>query len=153
MGRVLNDRGACVLRLIAPYAEEDIQAMNTRTVRQPGTDDRITIEANPGRVVISLAGRIIADTRHALTLREGAYPAVQYIPRRDVDMTQLQRSEHTSYCPYKGDAAYYSLPAGGARSVNAAWSYESPRPAVAAIKDHLAFYPERVDGVEEGPLP
>jgi uncharacterized protein (DUF427 family) len=62
-------------------------------------------------------------------------------------MSLLERTEHTSYCPYKGDAAYYSIPAGGERSVNAVWTYESPHAAVAEIKDHLAFYPDRVDAI------
>ena len=75
---------------------------------------------------------------------EASYPGVQYIPRKDADMS-LQRTDHTSYCPYKGDCAYYSIPVGGERTVNAVWSYEAPYPAVAAIKDHLAFYPDRVD--------
>jgi uncharacterized protein (DUF427 family) len=73
---------------------------------------------------------------------------VHYIPRGDVDMTALERSDHASYCPYKGDAAYYSIPAGGARSDNAVWTYEAPYEAVAAIREHLAFYPSRVDAIE-----
>ena len=67
---------------------------------------------------------MIADTRNALTLREASYPPVQYIPRRDVDMAALVRSEHTTYCPYKGDASYYSISAGGDSSKNAVWTYE-----------------------------
>jgi uncharacterized protein (DUF427 family) len=82
-----------------------------------------------------------------LTLREASYPAVQYIPRCDVDMTALRLSEHTTYCPYKGDASYYSIPAGGDRSLNAVWSYENPFEAVAQIKDYVAFYPDRVDEI------
>ena len=77
------------------------------------------------------------DTRDALTLREASYPAVQYIPRRDVDMAALTRSEHTTYCPYKGDASYYSIPAGGDRSVNAVWTYETPLEAMAQIKEYV----------------
>lgn len=85
---------------------------------------------------------------HALVLREGTYPAVFYVPRADVDMSVLARTEHFSHCPYKGDASYFSIPAGGARAVNAVWTYEAPHDAVAAIKDHLAFYPDRVDAIE-----
>ena len=84
-------------------------------------------------------------------MREAAYPAVQYIPRKDVDMALLERTDHTTYCPYKGDCSYYSIPLGGERSVNAVWSYEAPYAAIALIKDHLAFYPNRVDGIEERP--
>jgi uncharacterized protein (DUF427 family) len=95
--------------------------------------------------VVTVAGTIIADTRAALTLREASYPPVQYIPRRDVNMAALTRSEHTSYCPYKGDASYYSIPAGGDRSRNAVRTYEAPFEAMAQIKDYVAFYPDRVD--------
>ena len=91
---------------------------------------------------------MIADTNSALTLREAGYPAVQYIPRDDVDMTVFARSETSTYCPFKGDASYFSIPAGGARLGDAIWTYEAPYDAVAAIKDHLAFYPDRFDIIE-----
>ena len=103
-------------------------------------------------MVVSVAGRVIADTRDALTLREASYPPVQYIPRKDVDMALLQRTDHGTYCPYKGDCAYYSIPVGAERSVNAVWTYEAPFDAVAQIKDHLAFYPDRVDRMAEEPV-
>jgi len=77
--------------------------MQTKTVKIPGPDHPITIEHNPAHITISIGGRIIADTRGALTLREASYPAVQYIPRKDVDMSLLQRTDHATYCPYKGD--------------------------------------------------
>lgn len=118
-------------------------------MRVPGPEHPITIERNPRRVVVSVAGRTVADTRDALTLREATYPAVQYIPRKDVDMALLQRTDRATYCPYKGDCAYFSIAAGGERSTNAVWTYESPFEAVAAIKDHLAFYRERVDAIAE----
>ena len=123
--------------------------MTAKTKRVPGPDHPITVERNPARVVVSLAGRVIADTRDALTLRESTYPAVQYIPRKDVDMSLLERTEHASYCPYKGDCAYYSIPLGGARSTNAGWTYEEPFVAVREIEGHLAFYPDRVDSIEQ----
>jgi uncharacterized protein (DUF427 family) len=119
--------------------------MDAKPIRIPGPDHPITIAPTKGRVTVIVDGKRIADTREALTLEEAAYPPVQYIPRKDVDMTQLQRTSHQTYCPYKGDCAYYSIPAGGERSVNAAWSYETPYPAVAAIREYLAFYPDRVD--------
>jgi uncharacterized protein (DUF427 family) len=125
--------------------------MIEKSIKIPGPDHPITIEANPDRVVVTLGGQTIADTAAALTLREAAYPAVQYIPRRDVDMAALMRSDHTTYCPYKGDASYFSIPAGGDRSVNAVWSYETPFPAMAEIKGYVAFYPDRVDAIEERP--
>jgi uncharacterized protein (DUF427 family) len=123
--------------------------MTERTIKIPGPDHPITIEPNPAHVVVTLDGHVIADTRAALTLREAAYPGVLYIPRKDVDMTLLTRTDHATYCPYKGECAYYSIPAGGERSVNAVWSYEAPYEAVAQIKDHVAFYPDRVSAIEE----
>ena len=121
--------------------------MADKVVKFPGADHPISIEANPSRIVVKIGGKTFADTSAALTLREASYPPVQYIPRRDVDMTALTRSEHTSYCPYKGDASYYSIPVGGDRSVNAVWTYETPFEAVAQIKDYVAFYPDRVDEI------
>jgi uncharacterized protein (DUF427 family) len=123
--------------------------MSAKPIKIPGPDHPITIQQNPNRVVVKLDGRVIANSRNALTLREASYPAVQYIPRADVDMSLLQRTQHATYCPFKGDCAYYSIPAGGERSVNAVWTYEAPYDAVAVIKDHLAFYPSRVDSIEE----
>jgi uncharacterized protein (DUF427 family) len=123
----------------------------TRTKKLPGPDHPITIEKNPARIVVSIAGRVIADSRDALTVREASYPGVHYIPRKDVDMALLERTDHATYCPYKGDCAYFSIPVGGARSANAVWTYEVPFAAVAEIKDHLAFYPDRVDAIEVRP--
>jgi uncharacterized protein (DUF427 family) len=123
----------------------------TKTIKIPGPDHPITIEPNPKRVVVSIGGTVLADSRGALILREAGYPAVQYIPRKDVDMTLLQRSARTTYCPYKGDCAYFSIPSGGQRAINAVWTYEAPYDAVAAIRNCLAFYPERVDAIEECP--
>ena len=126
--------------------------MQDRQIRVPGPDHPITIERNPVRVVVSVAGRVIADTRDALTLRESTYPAVQYIPVKDVDMSLLEPTDHSTYCPYKGDCVYYSIPLGGDKSVNALWTYEVPFAAVAEIKDHFAFYPDRVDEIALQPL-
>ena len=121
--------------------------MHDKQMKKPGPDHPISIEANPSRVIVTVGGQIIADTSDALTLREASYPAVQYITRRDVDMSALLRSEHTTYCPYKGDASYYSIPAGGDRSLNAVWTYETPFEAMTQIKDYVAFYPDRVDEI------
>jgi uncharacterized protein (DUF427 family) len=122
--------------------------MSDKPVKIPGPDHPITVEKNPDRVVVKVAGQVIADTREALSLQEASYPAVQYIPRKDVDLTQLERTDNESYCPYKGDAAYYSIIPGGEKTVNAVWTYEQPYAAVAEIQDHVAFYPDRVDSIE-----
>ena len=121
--------------------------MADRAIKIPGPNHPISIEANPSRVTVRVGGRVIADTREALTLREASYPPVQYIPRRDIDMSALTRSSHTTYCPYKGDAAYSSIPVGGTRSINAVWTYETPFEATAQIKEYVAFYPDRVDEI------
>jgi uncharacterized protein (DUF427 family) len=123
--------------------------MDDRQIRLPGPDHPIMIERNPARVVVSVAGHVVADTRDALTLRESTYPPVQYVPLKDVDMSLLERTDHSTYCPYKGECAYYSIPVGGGRSLNAVWTYEAPYPAVAAINDHFAFYADRIDTIEE----
>jgi uncharacterized protein (DUF427 family) len=125
--------------------------MATREIKQPGPDHPITIEANPRRVVVSVSGRVLSDTTDALTLREAGYAPVEYIPLADVDESLLEPSDHETYCPYKGECAYFSVPLGGERSQNAVWTYREPYPAVAAIKDHVAFYPSRVDAIDQSP--
>jgi len=117
--------------------------MKEKQIKVPDSDHPISIERNPARVVVSVAGHVIADTRNALTLREADYPPVQYIPPEDVDFSQLERTDHGTYCPYKGDCSYYSVPAGGKKSVNAVWSYGDPYPAVAQIKGMLRSIPAR----------
>ena len=117
--------------------------MSSKPIRIPGPDHSITIEPNPDRVLVKLGDHVVADSRNALTLREASYPAVHYIPRADADMALLEASTHQTYCPYKGDASYLSVRGGDERLANAVWSYEHPYDAVAAIADHLAFYPDR----------
>jgi uncharacterized protein (DUF427 family) len=121
--------------------------MSTRTIKVPDAAHPISITPNPERVVVTAGGRVVADTSAALTVREAAYPPAQYIPLKDVDLSLLARTDHATYCPYKGECSYYSIPVGGERSVNAVWSYEQPYDAVAAIKGHVAFYPDRVDSI------
>lgn len=120
-----------------------MSSISTKPIKIPGPDHPITITAHAGRVVVRVDGRVIADTKAALRLAEASYPPALYIPRSDADMSSLVRSDHHTYCPYKGDCSYFSIASGGDRGRNAVWSYEAPYPAVAAIKDHLAFYPDR----------
>lgn len=117
----------------------------------PGPDHPISVAPNPNRVVVTFDGRPIASSSRALTMRESTYPPVHYIPRADVDMSMLERTTHSTHCPYKGDAAYYSLRSAESHAENALWTYEAPYAAVAAIKDHLAFYPKHMDSIEEQP--
>ena len=118
--------------------------MNARAVRTPGPDHPITIRPAERRVRVIWRGAIVADSARAIELREGSYKSVFYIPRGDVDMAHFARSEKSTYCPYKGDASYFSLVGVDARDDDAVWTYEQPFPAVANIKDHVAFYPDRV---------
>src|SRR3954451_12699741 len=118
-------------------------------MKLPGPDHPITVTPNARRVRVMFAGKAIADTTRALTLQEANYPPVQYIPRQDADMSALTPSAHVSHCPYKGDASYFSITAGGKTAGNAAWSYQAPYPAMAQIGGYLAFYPGRVDAIED----
>lgn len=117
---------------------------------EPGPDHPITVTPTTERVVVTVAGKVVADSRNAMTLQEASYPPVQYIPLADVDQSLLERTSTQSYCPYKGDAGYYSVPIGGEKAVDAVWEYPEPHPPVAAIKGHVAFYPSRVESIEIG---
>jgi uncharacterized protein (DUF427 family) len=118
-------------------------------MKEPGPDHPIAIVPNPHRVRVVLGGFIVAETTRALTLREATLPPVLYIPREDANMDLYERTSHHTHCPYKGEASYFTLTAGGLRRDNAVWTYEQPFPAVAAIRNHLAFYPNKVDAIEE----
>jgi uncharacterized protein (DUF427 family) len=118
-------------------------------MKPPGPDHPITISSNDKRVRVTFAGHVVADTSHALTLEEASYRPVFYIPRADANMSLLTPTEHHTHCPYKGDASYFTIQAGGRSAENAVWSYEQPFPAMAEIKEYLAFYANRVDQIEE----
>ena len=125
--------------------------MSAKPKKIPGPDHPITVEPSRAHVIVRVANIEIANSADALLLREANYPPVLYIPRKDADMSLLERTAHSTYCPYKGDCAYFSIPSGGERAINAVWTYEAPYDAVAAIRNHLAFYPNRVDAIEERP--
>jgi uncharacterized protein (DUF427 family) len=118
-------------------------------MKVPGPDHPITITPHAGRVRVVVNGKTVADTTRALVLQETTYKPVFYIPREDAVMASFQRTAHTTHCPYKGDASYYSIRVGDRVSENAIWSYERPFPAMAEIAGRLAFYPNRVDAIEE----
>jgi uncharacterized protein (DUF427 family) len=118
----------------------------SRPVLEPTTEHPITVEPTRGRVTARIGGTIVADTSSALTLRESTYPAVQYIPLADVDQSVLSRTAASTYCPFKGDASYYSVRIPGGEVVeDVIWTYESPYPAVAEIAGHVAFYADRAE--------
>ena len=119
-------------------------------MKLPGPDHPIAITANPKRVRVTADGVVIADTTHALTLKEASYPAVQYVPRGDANMALLARTDRVTHCPYKGDANYFSIEANGKTLQNAIWTYETPFPAMAEIAGRLAFYPDKVTIEEVG---
>ena len=118
-------------------------------MKVPGPDHPITVARNGKRVRVSFAGKTIADSTNALVLNEAGYKPVFYIPRADAAMDALTPTDHHTHCPYKGNASYFSITADGKCAENAVWSYEQPFPAMAAIAGHLAFYPSRVDRIEE----
>ena len=119
-----------------------------RRIPIPGLDHPIDIEPTDGRVRIRLGGRVVAESADALTLREASHPPVQYVPLADVDPSVLEPSSHTSYCPFKGKATYYSLRVGDRVVPDSVWTYVDPHDAVAPIKDHVAFYVDKMDSVE-----
>jgi uncharacterized protein (DUF427 family) len=125
--------------------------MAAKPIKIPDANHPITIEPSRRHVTVTVAGRVVADTRDALVLQESTYDPVLYIPGKDVDFSLLERTDHATYCPYKGDCSYYSIPLGGTRATNAVWTYEAPYDAVAPIKGHVAFYPDRVDAIEVTP--
>ena len=118
--------------------------MSEREVLRPDSSHPITVTATEGRVAVFRGDRKIADTSSALTLTESTYPPVQYVPLADVDPAVLQSSDHSTYCPYKGDASYYSIVVEDDHADDAVWSYESPYEAVSSIRGHVAFYPDQV---------
>lgn len=120
-------------------------------MKLPGPDHPISIARNPTRIRVTVGGRVVADTTRAVTLKETTLAPVHYIPREDTDMTLLTRTAHFTHCPYKGDASYYSVTVDGRTVENAVWSYEAPFPAMAEIEGRLAFYPRKVDSIEELP--
>jgi uncharacterized protein (DUF427 family) len=119
-----------------------------KEIKIPGPDHPIRITPAEGKVRVTVAGKIVAESTRALQLEEKGYPPVYYLPRDDADMSLLVRTTHSTYCPYKGDCSFYSIPIGGANSDNAVWTYEGPYEAVASIGGYLAFYPTRVDAIE-----
>jgi len=115
-------------------------------------DHRVLTKPAGVRVRVTVRGEVIADTRDAIAMEEtmeGSVlsPVVYYIPRKDVKMDRLVRTSHRSYCPFKGEASYFSVANG---PENAVWSYEAPYDELAAIRDLLAFYPDKVDSIAPG---
>jgi uncharacterized protein (DUF427 family) len=126
----------------------DTKSGQGREIKIPGPDHPITVSPVEGKVRVTVVGRVVAESTQALRLEEKGYPPVYYLPRGDADMSLLVRTTHYTYCPYKGDCTYYSIPIGGAKSEYAVWTYENPYKTMASIKEHLAFYPSRVDAIK-----
>ena len=126
----------------------DTKSSIGKEIKIPDPDHPVTISTVEGKVSVTVAGRIVAESTRALRLEEKGYPPVYYLPRNDADLSLLVQTTNYTYCPYKGDCSYYSIPIGGSRSENAVWTYERPHEAVAGIREYLAFYPSRVDAIE-----
>ena len=111
----------------------------------PGPDHPITVSPTEGHVVVRVGDQVIAESDNALTLEEASYPPVQYVPIGDVDPAVLKATDHETYCPYKGDASYYTVSTPAGELDNAVWTYRQPFDAVGEIADHAAFYPDRIE--------
>ena len=114
-------------------------------MKLPGPDHPITVTPSSAHVVVRAGDKVIADSRASLVLQEASYPPVYYVPFADLDRSLLGPSETSTYCPYKGDASYASVTAGETAVADALWFYDEPYSAVAEIKDHAAFYTDRVE--------
>ena len=119
-------------------------------MKLPGPDHPISIVANPKRLRVRYQGHVIADSEAVLTLTEAGYKPVPYFPRADVDVAFLTRTDRVTYCPYKGEARYFTILMDGRFAENAVWTYEEPYPAMEAIRERLAFYPNMVEIYEAG---
>jgi uncharacterized protein (DUF427 family) len=119
--------------------------MSTRTRLEPGPDHPITIAPTGRHVVVRAGEQVIAETDHALTLEEASYGPVQYLPLADVDAAVLSATDHATYCPYKGEASYYTVITPAGELENVIWTYEDPYDAVSEIGGHVAFYTDRVE--------
>jgi uncharacterized protein (DUF427 family) len=118
----------------------------SRTVKIPDETHPITVRPTGARVTVTVNGTKVAETDQALSLAESTYPVIQYVPLADVDQSLLQRTPTHTYCPYKGEASYYSLRTpDGHTETDLIWTYEEPYDAVAEIVGHAAFYPDRAE--------
>ncbi|MEQ3745278.1 MAG: DUF427 domain-containing protein [Henriciella sp.] len=118
---------------------------------EPNSDHPITVELKNNAARVHLGGAVLVDAGQYFELREASYPPAIYLPRSAADMARLERSDHTSWCPYKGEAAYFHIRAAdGSLIENAVWTYETPFSAVAEIKEALAFYPSKIDRIDLG---
>jgi uncharacterized protein (DUF427 family) len=131
--------------LVVEVATALRRVMSTKERLIPGPDHPITVAPTGKHVVVKAGGKVIAETDSALTLQESNYPSVQYLPLQDVDADVISPTDHETYCPYKGDASYYSVSTADGELENVIWTYEQPYDAVAEIKDHVAFYPNKVE--------
>ena len=114
-------------------------------MKVPGPDHPITIAADPKRYQVLYAGHVVVDSKRALALKEASYKSVLYFPREDADMAFFARTDHHTYCPYKGEASYFTLDMDGRIAENAVWTYEEPYPAMEQIRGLIAFYPNQVE--------
>jgi uncharacterized protein (DUF427 family) len=127
-----------------PRAAVVVDDVMTKPILTPSADHPITVEPTDKRVRVTAGDIVIADSTHALALQESTYPVAYYVPLTDVDLSVLRRTDSETYCPYKGEASYYSVVTDAGEIADAVWEYEKPYDAVAPIQGHVAFYPDRV---------
>ena len=123
--------------------------MARSTAWEKHPEHKITTEPHPSRVRVEFGGETVAESDRALRLLEGSYPAVLYLPREDLRADLVEKTEHSTYCPFKGHASYYSIRVGDQTAENAIWTYEDPYDEMAEIRDYVAFYPDRVDAIDD----
>ena len=116
--------------------------------RQP---DRVMEYTSAGkRVRVTFGDETIVDTEAAIALQEADYPIAYYVPRDEVRMDLLHRTDHSTHCPFKGDASYWTIEAAGKSAENAVWSYETPFDEAEVIREYMAFYGSKVDAITVG---
>jgi uncharacterized protein (DUF427 family) len=116
----------------------------TKPILSPSADHPITVEPSHARIRVTAGETVVADTTRALALQESTYPVSFYVPIDDVDQTLLRRTDTETYCPYKGEASYYSIRTGDGVIEDALWFYDEPYEAVGEIAGHAAFYTDKV---------
>jgi uncharacterized protein (DUF427 family) len=131
--------------MLSRILKETIVSANSGPGYAQKPDHRITTKPADVRVQVTFDGELIADSANAIRMDEGSYPPVYYVPRTDVKTDRLARTTHSTYCPFKGHASYYSVVSGARTAENAVWSYEQPYDEVMVIKEYLAFYPNKVE--------
>jgi uncharacterized protein (DUF427 family) len=111
-------------------------------------DHRVDLHPDKSHVRVTFGGKVIADSTNALRVEETGHGPVYYIPAKDMALPLMKKTEHTTYCPFKGTASYWTIDTGDKSSENAIWGYEAPYDETTALAGYYAFYDTRVDSIE-----